>query len=112
MVAVVSGQGLGLLNTSAVNIGASGISGNTLMGGHANGSALVNIANGNLILQFTDESISGTGADLTQARSYNSQGLATDGDNDGWRWGGEKKVVLTGTLNALGSYVTRTTKIN
>ncbi|WP_143873857.1 DUF6531 domain-containing protein [Catenovulum sediminis] len=98
MVAIVSGQGGGLLNTSAVNIGSAGVVGNALTSGQAGGLAHVNIATGNLILQFNDETMSGTGADLTQTRSYNSLGSTNDGDADNWRWNGEKSIRRSGDI--------------
>ena len=106
MVAVVAASGLGLLESSLNIAGAAG--GGTQLG-QAGGSAYVNAASGNLILQFLDEQMSGTGADMRQLRTYNSKGSVTDGDLDGWRWAGERKVTLSGTRNASGSTVTRTT---
>ncbi len=77
--------------------------------GQAGGQALVNAATGNLILQFTDEQLSGLGRDLLQQRTYNTQGALNDADADGWRWDGERRVVLSGTRNSAGSSLTRTT---
>lgn len=106
MVGIVSGNGVGLFNSSldvlGLALGQAGF-------GQANGSSYVNLATGNLTVQFLDETLSGTGADLLALRTYNSLGAVTDGDQDGWRWNGEKKLVLTGTRNATGSTVKRTT---
>lgn len=103
MVGIVSGNGLGLFNTSqdvlGLTIGQSGV-------GQANANAYVNLATGNLSVQFLDESLSGTGADILALRTYNSLGGLTDGDADGWRWSGEKRIhSLTGTVNAVNSSV-------
>ncbi|NJL18609.1 MAG: RHS repeat protein [Nitrospira sp.] len=45
---------------------------------------------------------------MASLRTYNSQGQLNDGDGDGWRWNGERKVVLSGTRNTTGSTLTRT----
>lgn len=109
MVAIVAGNGLGLFNTSLNTLGGAGTFGQDGSLGQAGGSAYVNVATGNLILQYTDEQMSGLGDDLYQLRTYNTRGLYNDGDGDGWRWEGERKLVLSGTANAAGSMVTRTT---
>ncbi|WP_339488784.1 LysM peptidoglycan-binding domain-containing protein [Pseudomonas rhizophila] len=105
MVAIVAGNGLGLFNASVNSLGGSG-QGNL---GQAGGQALVNVSNGNLVLRFTDEQLSGLGQDLLHTRTYNTQGGLSDGDADGWRWDGERSLLLTGTVNTAGSQVTRTT---
>lgn len=91
MVALVTGTGLGLLDTSAYQLKGAGVAGNGKLG-LANGTATVNLATGNLILQFLDETLSGTGADLQHLRTYNSMGVVSDGDSDRWRWSGEKRI--------------------
>ncbi|MDU9030472.1 LysM peptidoglycan-binding domain-containing protein [Pseudomonas mediterranea] len=107
MVAIVAGNGLGLFNASLNSLG-GGVGGQGNLG-QAGGQALVNVSNGNLVLRFTDEQLSGLGQDLLQTRTYNTQGGLSDGDADGWRWDGERSLVLTGTVNTVGSQVTRTT---
>ncbi|RZU38488.1 YD repeat-containing protein [Fluviicoccus keumensis] len=106
MVAIVTGNGLGLFNTSLNTLGGNGVSGQTGFG-QANGRAAVNTATGNLILQFTDEQLSGLGQDLPALRTYNVLGQSNDADADGWRWDGERRLILTGTVNTAGSTVTR-----
>lgn len=105
MVAIVAGNGLGLFNTALNSLGGAG-QGSL---GQAGGQALVNISNGNLILRFTDEQLSGLGLDLLHTRTYNTQGGLSDGDADGWRWDGERSLALIGTLNTPGSQLVRTT---
>ncbi|WP_237745110.1 putative Ig domain-containing protein [Kribbella catacumbae] len=68
----------------------------------------MNVATGNLVLQAGDEHLSGRGLGLSHLRTYNSLGAQSDGDGDGWRWDGERTVVLAGTNGAAGSTVTRT----
>ncbi|CAN7457579.1 hypothetical protein LJR232_002921 [Aquipseudomonas alcaligenes] len=105
MVAIVAGNGLGLFNASLNSLGGS--AGGGL--GQAGGQALVNASNGNLVLRFTDEQLSAMGLDLFHTRTYNAQGGLNDGDGDGWRWEGERRLVLSGALNGAGSTLTRTT---
>ncbi|SCZ19763.1 MULTISPECIES: LysM peptidoglycan-binding domain-containing protein [unclassified Pseudomonas] len=107
MVAIVAGNGLGLFNASVNSLGGSGVGGQGNLG-QAGGQALVNVSNGNLVLRFTDEQLSGLGQDLLHTRTYNTQGGLSDGDADGWRWDGERSLLLTGTVNTSGSQVTRT----
>lgn len=109
MVAVVAGNGLGLFNTSLNILGAA--SGSFGQGnlGQAGGNAWVNASTGNLILRFTDEQLSGQGRDLFHTRTYNTLGALNDADGDGWRWDGERRVVLSGTAFTAGSSLTRTT---
>ncbi|PAU66652.1 hypothetical protein BZL41_00440 [Pseudomonas sp. PIC25] len=84
MVAVVTGGGLGLFNTSLNMLGGAGVSGQGGFG-QAGGQALVNTGSGNLVLQFTDRQLSGLGLDLLHTRTYNTQGTYGDVEGDGWR---------------------------
>ncbi|HLD68618.1 MAG TPA: DUF6531 domain-containing protein, partial [Pseudomonas sp.] len=108
MVAVVAGKGLGLFDTSLNTLGGAGVWGQGGLG-QAGGQALVNASNGNLVLRFTDQQLSGLGLDLPHTRTYNVQGAYNDADGDGWRWDGERRVALDGTLNSVGSSLLRTT---
>ena len=106
MVAVVSGSGLGLLNSSATVLGQRGVFGNANLGNTKEGT-YVNIANGNLTLQDTDDFLAANGINIAMTRTYNSLGNFNDG-NGGWKIGPAKQVTnLTGTLNTAGSTVTR-----
>jgi hypothetical protein len=95
MVAIVAGYGRGLLNTSLNTIGAAGVLGESVLG-QAGSRAIVNVANGNLVLQAQDAQLAGRGADLFALRTYNSLGAPTDSDGDGWRWGYEQTVKFQG----------------
>jgi YD repeat-containing protein len=107
MVALVAGNGLGLFNASLNSLGGAGVLGQGTIG-QAGGQSLVNVSNGNLVMRFTDEQLSGLGQDLFHTRTYNTQGALNDADGDGWRWDGERKVVLNGTRNTAGSTLVRT----
>lgn len=107
MVAIVAGNGLGLFNTSLNSLGGGSLGQGSL--GQASGQALVNISNGNLVLRFTDEQLSGLGQDLLHTRTYNTRGDFSDGDGDGWRWDAERSVKLVGALNTAGSQMVRVT---
>ena len=76
MVGILSGNQLGLFNTQVPSNAGNADTGQT------KGSAYVNIASGNLVLQFLDESLSATGADIRHLRTYNSLGTTSDGDGD------------------------------
>ncbi|HEY0588462.1 MAG TPA: DUF6531 domain-containing protein, partial [Pseudoduganella sp.] len=98
MVAVVSGNGAGIFNTS-FGKWAQGAAGET---------GFLNIANGNLVLQRRDDFLAGAGLDLKMVRTYNSQGLFGEGTGRQWRIGLQKQVgSLIGALNGPGSMVTR-----
>src|SRR5688572_15866257 len=103
MVAVVSGNGLGLSSSSLASL-AGGL-GSSPEG--QNGQRLfVNSATGNLVIQSEDESLGALGADLRLIRTYNSQGQLDDDNADNWRLGVHQKLLgLTGTVNTAGSTI-------
>ena len=107
MVAIVSGNGLGVSLSSLATLGGKASSGAATQG--RNGElAFVNIANGNLILQDHDAVQSELGAiPLDSLRVYNSQGTvdATDNWSNGFSM---QRLVLTGTVNTAGSTIVRT----
>jgi len=105
MVAVISGNGLGLGNTSLTQLGQS--QGGSPSLGQAGNRSYVNAATGNLILQSNDEGLLFDGLPLNVLRTYNSLGQLNG--NDGWTYGFSRNVNgLTGTLNTAGSTITRT----
>ncbi|GHC99124.1 hypothetical protein GCM10007320_55430 [Pseudorhodoferax aquiterrae] len=107
MVAIVAGQGLGLLNTSGSLLGSQGQIGVAGQGGSGE-RVSVNASTGNLVVQQQDEWLVGRGPDTAVLRTYNSLGGADADNGDQWRLGLSRKVTLaTGTLNAAGSTAKR-----
>src|SRR5579872_3895999 len=102
MVAIVSGNSLGLSNTSAALLGQNGLMGQAANGAN-NQKVLVNAANGNLVLATNDNLLAGQGLDIDSLRTYNSQGNLNQGNGLGWSMGMIEQVgSLTGTVNTAG----------
>jgi YD repeat-containing protein len=102
MAAVISGNGLGLFNSSLQSN--LGLGGDARLGVQGNDRHYVNVANGNLVLHSQDEQLLFRGMSLGQFRTYNSQGLSTQTGSDGWITGFERRVeLLSGTVGAVGS---------
>ncbi|QQP95119.1 LysM peptidoglycan-binding domain-containing protein [Lysobacter enzymogenes] len=105
MVAIVTGNGLGLQASSALGLGGRGQIGGAGVG-KTGEQAFVNAATGNLILRDRDQWLMGRGVDAELYRAYNSQAQLV---GETWRAGVSKQVGgLTGTVNAAGSSVYRT----
>lgn len=105
MVAIVTGNGLGLQSSSALGLGGRGQVGNAGFG-KSGEQVYVNAASGNLILRDRDQWLLGRGVDAELYRAYNSQAQLL---GEAWRSGTSKQVgSLTGTLNTVGSTVQRT----
>ena len=104
MVAIISGNGLGLFNASQNTLGGRGISGNSKFG-QSNAQSYVNIATGNLIVQNMDQRVAANGQDILAVRTYNSQGQMSAGNQ--WDWDGERRAFLSsGVLNTANSQIT------
>lgn len=95
MVAIVSGNSLGLNLGSLAVLGTNGRIGNAAQGHNGEG-AYVNAATGNLVLQDLDGLLMGVGPNVASLRTYNSQGHANFTNNDGWQNGQYKSVVDLG----------------
>ncbi|ALN60394.1 Rhs family protein [Lysobacter enzymogenes] len=105
MVAIVTGNGLGLQASSALGLGGRGQVG-TAGFGKSGEQVFVNAATGNLILRDRDQWLMGRGVDAELYRAYNSQAQLI---GESWRAGVSKQVGgLTGTVNTAGSVVYRT----
>ncbi len=105
MVAIVTGNGLGLQGSSALGLGSRGTIGDASFG-KTGEKLFVNAATGNLVIQDQDEFLFGQGVNSAIRRAYNSQGVVA---GDHWRPGSLRTVDgLTGTLNSVGSTITRT----
>lgn len=107
MVAVIAGNGLGLLGTSLQQLGLS--PGGQPGLGQSGASQYVNIATGNLVLQSQDERLVEQGLLAGLVRTYNSLGTSGDiGNAGGWLLGLDRKLSpVTGTVNTVGSTITR-----
>ncbi|AMO95601.1 lysM domain protein [Collimonas fungivorans] len=104
MVAIVTGNGLGLQSGTASGLGQKIQIGNAALG-QSGEQVYVNASNGNLLLQDRDQFLSGTGVNSEIFRSYNSQGKLT-GDN--WQPGAAPVLsLLTGVVNTAGSTIQR-----
>ncbi|WP_431686418.1 LysM peptidoglycan-binding domain-containing protein [Hahella sp. NBU794] len=105
MVAVVSGEGLGLFGASLSGAGAGLSQAGVGQGGER---VYVNAATGNLVLQRRDELLLGAGRDASLIRTYNSQGRFTDDNGDNFYFSFNHRLEFNGgTLNKAGSVITR-----
>jgi len=108
MVAIVSGNSLGLSLSSLAVLGQRGLSGSAGQG-RSGEQAYINAATGNLVLQNRDEFIQGRGPDILSLRTYNSQGLLDDPNANRWNVGAfGQKVTLMGTVASVDSSLMRT----
>src|SRR5215467_5332887 len=108
MAAIITGNNLGLTNSSLAVLGSQGALGSA-QDGRSGESVYVDSVTGNLVLQNRDELLVGRGLDPALVRTYNSQGLLNDDNGDNWRLGVYKNVSgLTGTVNTAGSTMHRT----
>jgi YD repeat-containing protein len=108
MVAIVTGNSLGLANSSSAVLGQGGIAGNAVTGNNGE-SVFVNVSNGNLVLQDQDDYLVGIGFDLALTRTYNSQGLLDGGEGVGWTVGPTQHLSAEdGPLSNQSMTVTRT----
>ncbi|MCF1300290.1 hypothetical protein [Acinetobacter baumannii] len=84
MVAIVSGNGLGLFNSSLNQLGKRGVQGNASFG-QARIEDYINIAEGNLVIRQQGYNLAATGQDIQSVLTYNSKGLL----NNNAQWSGE-----------------------
>ncbi|WLQ11599.1 type IV secretion protein Rhs [Hahella aquimaris] len=105
MVAVVSGEGLGLFGAALSGAGAGLSQAGVGQGGER---VYVNAATGNLVLQRRDELLLGAGRDASLIRTYNSQGRFTDDNGDNFYFSFNQRLEFNGgNLNKAGSVITR-----
>ncbi|ATE70871.1 putative Ig domain-containing protein [Lysobacter capsici] len=108
MAAVISGNGLGLFNSSASQIG-MGLGGGARLG-QGQDNQFVNVATGNLLLQSQDDQVLFRGMLVGFNRTYNSRGQLSQVGADAWLTGFERRVeLLSGTFNTAGSVMRRHT---
>ena len=108
MVAIVSGNSLGLTLGSMASLGSQGSFGSAASG--RNGElAYVNAATGNLVLRDQDDALVGRGLDVATLRTYNSLGKLNDDNGDNWSVGiYAQQLHLIGARNTAGSTIVRT----
>ena len=106
MVGIVTGSGLGLINTSSTVLGQKGLFGDASFG-RTGTRVYINAATGNLIVQDRDALLAATGSDLAGLRTYNSKGSFNDDNGDNWINGFVRQSlrVTAGTWGAAGSTV-------
>src|SRR5262245_41097666 len=86
MASIVSGNGLGLSNSSQSVLRGYGPRSDVASGATAD-RLYLNAASGNVVVQRQDEYLASLGLDLAVVRTYNSQGLLNDDNGDNWRLG-------------------------
>jgi YD repeat-containing protein len=107
MVGIVSGNSLGLGNTSLATLGQRAAQGNASQG-RGGEQVFVNVANGNLVIAHNDDQLVAHGGGFQAVRTYNSQGLLNDDNADNWSSGFYRsQLVLSGTYGQAGSTFTR-----
>jgi YD repeat-containing protein len=107
MTALIFNDGLGLTGSSLQRLNGQFGAGSSSIG-QGKVSNYVNAATGNLVLSDQDEILVGRGVDVIAERTYNSLGAWDDSDANGWRFGFERTVRLSGSIHAAGSTLTRT----
>ncbi|HEX7635654.1 MAG TPA: hypothetical protein VF427_10295, partial [Noviherbaspirillum sp.] len=107
MVAIVSGNSLGLNLTSLTTLGQQGVTGSAGQGRNGE-KAYINAATGNLVLQNFDDRLVAHGVDIARVRTYNSQGQYSDDNNDDNWIGLYRYAKANGPYNKAGSTITRT----
>jgi YD repeat-containing protein len=111
MVAIVTGTGLGLDRSSAQVLGKLGLDGQVgdATFGRFGDKVYVNGANGNLMVERTDEVLIGQGLDDVISRSYNSESANAGYQSfHSWQFGDSRSVVVNppNPINGNNSTVT------
>jgi|GEM_PF-475336 YD repeat-containing protein len=103
MVAIVSGNTLGLLGGSSATLGQQGAFGIAGIG-KSQEKGYLNVSNGNIVMQQRDDFIASRGIDLSLTRTYNAQGAL----GQHWKFGLNREIsAVTGVVNGAGSTVVR-----
>ncbi|HEX3673457.1 MAG TPA: hypothetical protein VHU87_04225, partial [Rhizomicrobium sp.] len=106
MVEIVTGAGTGLERSSGWVLGSRGQLGDASFNRYGE-NVYVNAANGNLVINRTDEVLIGLGQDDVLERTYNSEGDASDDNADNWMFNAQRHLkTVSGTANTTGSTIT------
>jgi YD repeat-containing protein len=106
MVAIVTGNGLGLDLSSYAALGARGTLNDPKLG-QKGAQVFVNAANGNLLVDTQDSLLTGLGINAPIHRVYNSQGQFA-GQADDWSVSLQRQITLaSGSVNVVGSTIVR-----
>jgi len=107
MVGIVSGNSLGLSNSSLATLGQRASQGNAPQG-RSGEQIFVNIATGNLVIASNDDQLVAHGGGFQAVRTYNSQGVLNDDNADNWGSGFyRRQLVITGQAGQADSSITR-----
>jgi|GEM_PF-1818182 len=107
MVAIVTGNGLGIARSSAAQLGGQGQIGVAAVG-RGNDRVYVDAANGNLVVQRSDEVLTGVGPDASYGLTYNSEdGASFGGAPASWTLSTSRRILSAGPLNSAGGTATR-----
>ena len=96
MVAIFTGRGTGAERGSGALLGAVGLLGSSRIG-RSGQQAMVNGANGNLMITQNDSFLVGRGPDVELNRTYNSSGSKDDRNGDNWNSSGEQYLYIAGS---------------
>jgi YD repeat-containing protein len=105
MVAIVSGNSLGLNLTSLATLGERGLIGNAFQG-RGREESYVNIATGISCCDTWTSTSPARGPDGAAVRTYNSRGTFDDDNGDNWSSFARQRVTLNGTYGQVGSTMT------
>ncbi|HYD79861.1 MAG TPA: polymorphic toxin-type HINT domain-containing protein [Paucimonas sp.] len=107
MVAIFTGNSLGLGTGSLSHLGGNGVLGSPLLG-RAGERVYVNAKTGNLVVNRNEEYLAGFSGGVGIVGTYNSLGAFDHDNGDGWHSGAYWQLKnLTGTVNTAGSTIVR-----
>jgi len=107
MVAIVTGNGLGIRTGSSFVLGGRGQLGEAALG-RGGDKIYVNAKTGNLHIKHLDATLMGVGSGVELTRAYNSLGLMNDDNGDNWQPGQFRVAgLVSGAVGTAGSVARR-----